>query len=144
MGLTHHWRRPTELPSEPFHAAITDCRKVLVATELDLAGFDGTGNPVLNDHQIIFNGKQPDACEPFEFALIEFDRHGGREARSFCKTEHLPYDLFVKAVLIILHHHFAPLLLISSDDPEHQWTGAKQLVNSQCGYGESFSLSADT
>jgi hypothetical protein len=60
MGYTHYWRRPLELEKEKFAAAIADCRKVLAYLSecmLNLAGWDGTGSPVITDDEISFNGR---------------------------------------------------------------------------------------
>jgi len=40
MGLSHHWRRPTELPADLFRAAAADVRKLLSSSQVELAGFD--------------------------------------------------------------------------------------------------------
>lgn len=60
MGYTHYWRRPLKLEKEKFAVAVADCRKVLAYLSergLDLAGWDGTGSPVITDEEISFNGR---------------------------------------------------------------------------------------
>lgn len=141
MGLTHHWRRPTELPADSFRAAVADVRRLLAATTVELGGFDGTGSPILRDDRIVFNGREPLACEPFEIATVEFDRQGRNEAWAFCKTEHLPYDLYVKAALIVFQHHRHPHFVVTSDQADKDWSAARELVQSILGFGQSFSLS---
>lgn len=138
MGLTHHWHRPTELPTEAFRAAVDDCRRLFEAAGVDLAGFDGTGTPLLTAERIVFNGAAPAACEPFEVAAVEFDRRGRQEFFGHCKTEHLPYDLCVRAALIVLHHHLQDAFRVSSDDGE--WKAAQEWVSSTLGYGSDFIL----
>jgi len=140
MGLTHHWRRPTELPGEAFRAAAGDVRQLLAGDETELAGFDGTGDPILSGERIVFNGTRPRACEPFEMAVVEFDRRGRPEVSGFCKTGHLPYDLYVRAVLIVLAHHLPEDLEVTSDEAGEQWQPARDLVRERLGYGGDFSL----
>lgn len=143
MGLTHHWKRPTELPIAAFRKAAADCRLLLDAASIDLAGFDGTGPPLLSEERIIFNGTAPAACEPFEVAAVEFDRRGRPEFFGHCKTEHLPYDLYVKASLIVLAHYLCDDFQVMSDAPEDEWAQARDLVEASLGYGSSFILSKD-
>lgn len=142
MGLTHHWRRPTELPHAQFRDAVADCRRLFDSAAAQLGGFDGLGDPVLRDDRIIFNGKHPVSCEPLEIAAVEFDRRGRDEFYCHCKTEHLPYDLFVKAALIVFAHHLGPSFKVSSDSPA-SWDDACDLVQRTLGYGNDFQLSPD-
>jgi hypothetical protein len=46
MSYTNYWRRPSELPDEPFAAAVTDAKAVLKTVEVRLAGFEGTDQPM--------------------------------------------------------------------------------------------------
>lgn len=143
MSVTHYWRRPTELPAAAFAKAASDCRQVLQAADVDVAGFDGQGEPLLTAERIVFNGRSPRACEPFEIAAVEFDRHGRPEVRSYCKTQLLPYDVTVKAVLVVLAHHLAGSLAVTSDQPAEEWAGAMRLVEGELGYGQAFELRRD-
>lgn len=143
MGLSHHWRRPTELTAGTFRAAAHDVCKLLASSPVELAGFDGTGSPIIGDDRIVINGRTPLACEPFEIALVEFDRRGNSEVRSFCKTEGLPYDLIVKAALIVFQHHLKPHFVVTSDQMNDDWASARDLVQSTLGFGESFCLSQE-
>ena len=143
MGLTHYWRRPARLPPDMFRAAVADVRRLLSTAPVHVAGIDGTGAPVLCDDQIAFNGRAPLACESFVIAAIECDRHGSGEVTSYCKTEYLPYDFFVKAVLIVLAHHHHPHFVVSSDEGHGGWAKARAFVREMLGYCESFTLSPD-
>jgi len=140
MGLTHHWQRPTDLPTAVFRAAVEDCRSLLNSGLVEVAGFDGTGAPILNDERIVFNGQAPVACEPFEIAVVEFDRRGRPECIGHCKTEHLPYDLYVKAALIVFAHHLTDSFRVSSDADDRDWDDARSFVQDQLGYGQAFHL----
>ena len=143
MGLTHYWKRPSELPADAFRAAVDDCRRLFQAAGAQLGGFEGIGDPLLNDERIVFNGLAPRACEPFEVAIVEFDRHGRPEVRSYCKTEFQPYDHFVKAALIVLHHHLGPAFQVSSDAKPEDWEEAQELTKSVLGVGDAFTLTRE-
>src|ERR1035437_3892611 len=115
MGWTHNWQRGTELPKGAFAAAVHDCEKVLPHTGVRLAGFEGKGQPVLQDDVIMFNGAGGSGCGPFEVHQTEFDRRGRKVFWSFCKTEHQPYDLCVQVALIILKRHLGESITVGSD-----------------------------
>jgi hypothetical protein len=138
MGYTNHWQRPTELDATAFGKAVADLRRVLPDLGVTLAGFDGHGTPTLDDDHIVFNGKVPHLCEPFEIARVEFDPRGRDRFFSFCKTEHQPYDLVVKAALIILFRHLGESLAVGSDGSDADWEVAKTIVQKSLGYGGTF------
>ena len=140
MGLTHSWLRPTELPAEAFAAAVKDTQQAIRALAIPLAGFEGRGQPVFLDDAVVFNGVAGAACEPFEIHQVEFDRRGRDEKFSFCKTQGLPYDLAVKAALIVLKHHFGETIRIMSDESDDAWDQARQLVSQATGFGSDFRL----
>ena len=141
MGLTHYWRRPPRLPTAMFCAAVEDVRRILSTVAIKLAGRDGTGEPILLDSRISFNGRTPLACEAFEIASSEWDRLGNPEVTSFCKTGGLPYDLCVKAALIILNHHLHQHLSVASDQAIDGWHSARDIVQVTLGYVPTFALS---
>ena len=144
MGWTHNWRRGTELPPATFAAAIRDCRKTLPCTGVSLAGFDGIGQPVLQEEVIVFNGEGRAGCEPFEIHQTGCDRHGRAVFWSFCKTEHQPYDLCVQTALIILNHHLGEAIAVRSDGTDADWAEARRLCQEQLGYGETFRLETES
>lgn len=143
MGWTHNWQRPTELPQEPFAAAARDCRKLVGAMTVALAGLDGSGDPVFTDESIEFNGEKPASCEPFSIRRVERDRRGRDCVWSFCKTQRLPYDLVVQSVLIILQHHLGDVISVGSDGGDDDWTNAKAVVSEHLGYGADFTLTVE-
>ena len=140
MGWTHNWRRGTELPLAIFATAVRDCQKAFACTGVSLAGFDGTGEPVLKEEVIVFNGKDRADCEPFEIHQTECDRPGRAVFWSFCKTEHQPYDLCVQVALVILKHNLGEAITVGSDGKDDDWAGARQLCQDKLGYGENFQL----
>jgi hypothetical protein len=143
MGWTHNWQHDTELPTEAFARAAEDCSRLLGQMTISLSGPDGTGQPVFRPDAIAFNGTKPLNCEPFEIHQVEFDRHGRRVVRSFCKTEHLPYDLCVQLALIVLKHQLANTLTVQSDGTDDDWAKARAQCQELLGYGEGFRLSRD-
>ena len=144
MGWTHNWRRGTELPPSAFAAAVIDCRKTLPCTGIPLAGFDGNAQPMLQEDVIVFNGQGRAGCEPFEIHRTECDRHGRAVFWSFCKTEHLPYDLCVQMALVILKHHLAEMITVGSDGKDDDWAEARRHCQKQLGYGDTFRLHAES
>jgi hypothetical protein len=140
MGLTHSWRRPTELSAEAFRAAVADIRKVLKASNVPLAGFHGVGESVMRDDAVVFNGVGRAAVEPFEIHCVEFDRLGRPAKFSFCKTAGLPYDLAVRATLIVLKHHLGDQISVTSDADDASWAPACQLVQNALSFGADFKL----
>ena len=142
MGWSHHWSRPVELDPGAFSAAAQDVRAVIDRSGIDLAGFEGEGEPLIDDERIVFNGRRPGGCEPFEVARVEFDRRGREVVRSFCKTERQPYDLCVQAALIVFKHHVGDALQVTSDGDDASWDGARRRVREALGYGDDFAFSA--
>lgn len=140
MGLTHFWYRRTELPAELFDAASRDIRHVLQHSGVAIAGFEGTGEPILTSDTVVFNGQAGAACEPFEIHQTEFDRRGRDEVFGFCKTNGLPYDLAVKVSLVVLKHHFGKRFRVMSNDRDAAWSGARELVRAFLKYGDEFQL----
>jgi hypothetical protein len=141
MGWTHSWKRPTELPPGPFAAAVSDCVKVLNASNVELAGMEGNGKPVFLPDTIVFNGVRPEHCEPFEIHRIEFDRRGRELFWSSCKTNRARYDICVMASLIVFRHHFEDRFQVASDGPSNAWKVARELCVVALGYGQGFQLS---
>jgi len=140
MGWTHHWERSVELPPKQFKQAVEDLRALLPELPVELAGFDGGGEPMLADDHIVFNGRLGEHCEPFEIARVEFDRRGRGYVSSFCKTEQMPYDIAVQAVLIVLKHHLGDEIRVASDGTGPAWSDARRRVQASLGYGEDVEI----
>lgn len=144
MGMTHYWKRPTELPIEPFLAAVGDWHRVREAAGIALGGLDGAGAALSDSDHIVFNGVAPNCCEPFEIARVEFDRRGRSTVTSYCKTNGLAYDVIVRTTLIIFQHHMPEYISVTSDSDDDEWLDARRLVGSILGYGGSFRLQGKT
>ncbi len=141
MGLTHYWKRPPVLPTAAFKSAVRDCRKVLTASGVALAGETGKGQPIINDLMLVFNGTEPRSGEPFRIEIFAAPRRSGSDVLSYCKTSYQPYDLCVKAVLVVFSHHFSDIFKVFSDGKDEVWQDARQLCQSCLGYGSDFKLS---
>jgi hypothetical protein len=97
-------------------------RKITEASKEILGGPEGTGQPVLTNVEIVFNGLGDAAHEPFVFP--------GQVGFNFCKTALKPYDAAVCACLMVARDHFpAAVLEIASDGDwsGDEWQGGKEL-----------------
>ena len=134
----------------------------LTRNGVNLAGADGTGEPVISLRLIEFNGAGDSGCEPFRLEREIGDPHmgpagrmsnfrdpGGRETNPravegkihlYTKTEHYPYDLAVTACLIIAKRRLGKGIVVCSDGSEEKWDPAKRLCKNHFGYGGSFRL----
>jgi hypothetical protein len=96
MGWTHYWQREITLPTDKFKEALHDFQTVLEELDIKLAGAEGSGEPVLSESEIVFNGIADLNCEPFVIKSFEPSRRSPDRTFSYCKTEKLPYDLCVQ------------------------------------------------
>lgn len=143
MSLTHYWRRPVELDETRFAEALNDFNRFISQSGIHLAGFEGRGDLTADHDHIVFNGAAPHCCEPFEIARVEFDRRGRDIVFSYCKTQGLPYDMAVRAALIIFNHYFPSKLSVSSDCSDQDWDKARQAVHDALGYGAAFKFTVE-
>ena len=132
MGYTNYWRiRKIEAYKQALPLVASDLKELLPQLP-PLAGWDGRGEPTLKGWRIAFNGVEPEECEPF---LLE---EWPRGAPGFCKTREKPYDLAVKAALVLLKWHseaIAPYAVeVRSDGGLTDWDKACELVVEELGY----------
>jgi hypothetical protein len=82
-------------------------------------GGDGTGRPIIDNDQIIFNG---DGSKGEDHETMVLDRNGN--GFQFCKTARKPYDRFVKAVLVVANYYAPGALEVTcdGDDEPDCWT----------------------
>ena len=131
---------------------------------VNLAGSNGTGEPVISPRLIEFNGAGGSGCEPFRLARAASDpykRPVGRVPRFlnpgtrkretnpravagkfhlYTKTEHRPYDLAVMACLIVAKRRLGKGIVVCSDGSEEKWEPARRLCEDHFGYGGGFRL----
>ncbi len=93
---------------------------------------------------VLFNGAGGLSCEDFVFPRIQVPRRQRPNGRAFsyCKTEHMPYDICVQIALIVLKHHLGSMITISSDADAEDWQKARDTCQSSLGYGSDFELEA--
>jgi len=140
MGLSHYWKRETELPPDAFARAVVDSLKVVDVLAIPLAGINGAGEPIFSPDMIAFNGGSGKGCEPFEIHQTEFDRRGRSQFTQSVKTNFAPYDLCVRVVLICLKNQLGPAIRVMSDSSENEWQNAKELCQRALGYALDFHL----
>ena len=94
MGYTHYWtsRGFTGKEWSQLTSATSAIIDRAIQSGIEVTGPESEGPARANDLQITFNGAKGAACE-----LFILRRTAGR---GFCKTQHLPYDAVVVAVLI--------------------------------------------
>ena len=94
MGYTHYWTSRGFTDKE--WSQLTSATKEIIArvqqSGIEIAGPQGEGAPIIDD-RIVFNGAGTAGCEPFVL--------GRTFSRGFCKTQQLPYDAAVVAVLVV-------------------------------------------
>lgn len=143
MVYTHCWYRVREIPQPVFQVIVSDFTKVLPALRARIAGWNGTGDPVLNADQVSFNGADDERNETFLFPrLDERPQPVIRYGLQFecCKTGAKPYDLAVAAFLVIAKHHLGTNLKVASDGGPSDWEPAMHHCSTVLGYGHNFRL----
>jgi len=56
MGYAHYFCRKTILDSQQFQLFARDCATLASRSDIPIAGWDGTGEPVFTDTEVAFNG----------------------------------------------------------------------------------------
>lgn len=98
---------------------------------VDVAGPDGTGQPVITGDEIELNGRGEDGFETFALSR----EPGGWE---FCKTGLRPYDDVVGAVLLYASRRAPDAIAVDSDGDMDgaDWSPARALLD-RAGLGET-------
>ena len=132
----HFWKRRGPFSPDKFAAAVRDFVRVYEDSFQDiLAGWEGSGNPVLLDKQISFNGVDPQTGDTFSITVK------GEAGQFSCKTQGFPYDEAVRCCLIILRHHLPEEIEIGSTDRgKMKWRKAQNLVNEVLELEDEFVL----
>ncbi len=148
MGYTHYWHRELEVEETMFRDIVKDFRKLLPYLEgSQLGGWDGTGDPVITESGVSFNGRGEQAHETFAFPKLyvpepwEVPKNTGRWF-AFCKTAGKRYDIAVCAFLIIAKQHLNSSLDVRSDgEIDEEWLDIRLLCDHVLGYGKNFVFS---
>lgn len=155
MGYTHYWKRYRSHDENKWQQFTEDTKQLIhliikvpffLENKILLSGGGGATQPVVNNNEVILNGKYPDACEDFVIRKNSHLPHqsikkffvGDAVDFSFCKTRWLPYDAVVVAVLCLYKHHFGDAVEISSDGDENDWSVGVNLVNKIFSYDLSY------
>ena len=125
MGYTHYWHQLRDFTTSEWKTIRAETEKIITLAKekhIELAGWDGTGRPEVNNSQIRLNGQQPndyeDICIPRKLIIPSWDKRRGYSS-SFCKTEHRPYDAVVVSILTILMRVAPNAVRTSSDGGEN-------------------------
>jgi hypothetical protein len=118
MGYTHYWRIPTTPGPEAFKALVADA--TTLANAFGREALSEEDGPEFSEQCIRFNGAEPNDYETFlmRSTAVDFE---------FCKTQFMPYDRLVCAVLIAAKHHLGDGIRISSDGDWSEWSGGQEL-----------------
>lgn len=124
---------------EAFKKIKSDLENVLPKLQKDkefkICGPDGTGDPVINDSLISFNGEAEtrNDFETFSFKIFrtspywKINEMENSTVKDFCKTSRNPYDIAVCVSLMVIKHHLGSDFNIKSDgDLEDGWDEAIQ------------------
>lgn len=139
MGYTHYWYRVREIELDVYFKILTDFKRllpVLIEEGVRLAGSGGTGDPVINDDNLLFNGVGAERYENFVFPRVlriwdEPDKND--QYFQFCKTSAYPYDQAVIAFLIIAKHYLQQDITVQSDVGVEKLEDAKKLCQTYLG-----------
>jgi len=140
MGYCHYWRLfegGIEAWKEREPQVIGDFMALLPHLP-PLAGSDGTGRPELGE-VVAFNGRAPkEDYESFVFPYVDEKAARARIASEgyvfgsvktgFTRSEARPYDLAVRAFLILARLHMGRVLEVSTDGWLEDWVLAARLV----------------
>jgi hypothetical protein len=118
----YSFKIPTLAPDD-FAALAQKCNDMLRFLEIPIAGWDGSGEPVFNNHEIVFNGKG-EACGD-SFYLSSTGSNG------IIQTYGHDYDLAVRCCLTIFKEALREQMKIISTIPEDalEWIEADGLVS---------------
>ena len=131
MGTTHYWQLHAAIAPEQW-AQVAAVSRRLIQSRAELLSHDGESSqhPVVDSERIEFNGRGVQARETFELRRVPAEP--GEWV--FCKTDGLPYDEVVTAVLIVLKLYVGESVLLRSDtDWRNGWAPGRRRVEEQLG-----------
>ncbi len=148
MGYTLYWYRDKSIDQAKFNNILQDFEKIrqeLDRNQILLAGPNGDGPPMINDHGISFNGpcEAQGCCEAFTFLpelIFTYREPRKRNGKYFqyVKTDGLPYGLVAATCLIIATRYLKNQITISSDKPLSTWDKPREWSQRILGYGSDF------
>ena len=125
MGYTHYWN-PANLEIDEQLAA--EAKAIVDASDVEIAGWDGEGEPEIGVGLVSLNGKGDERCETFS---LQRDTEWNFEC---CKTCRQPYDAVVGAILLAADER-NPGMDVTSDGfwDEAEWIAARELFAKALG-----------
>lgn len=129
MGYTHYIHRPATLDALRWSFLLDDVRTIIAALPDTLTLEDIQLTP----DRIRFNGPASATCETFHLIRVRAPRYAEDKPQpkrlgndtiapalffDFCKTNQLPYDLAVCAVLLRFARHYPDALVATDGEPE--------------------------
>jgi hypothetical protein len=142
MGYTNYWtchkakHGNAKKAEETYQLAIRQCQRVVKSYNKQLKALDPKHPARLSGYTahcdvseyggLNVNGVADLACESFTMR----EHWNENTDFDFCKTNERPYDVVVKACLLIMKHYMGDLIEISADDGGDQsdWMNAYELV----------------
>lgn len=121
MGYTHYWTQYSDFSDNEWEDIKSQTKEILAEFGDTVAGWDGSGDPRINDTCVSFNGRDNNSCETFKITkrIKDLQRPWEKEPPtkvfSFCKTRGLPYDEVVVRVLAVFKNIGKDKLELASD-----------------------------
>jgi len=143
MGYTHYFSHKATT-DDKWAAILKDCKILAenMPAEITIAGGDGTGEPVFNDDEIVFNGAEDESHETFAISKSGAGYREWEDTTSlpfaFCKTVRKPYDVLVCACLLVYKCHSPETMELSSDGNAESWEEAENFIFEVLGYEKVF------
>ena len=112
MGYTHYFKfkNSAKIDAERWNKALELGEACAKESGVEIAGWDGTGEPLFTGCEISFNGKGYEMSH--ETFYLERE---GRHTHGFCKTARKPYDIVVCCFLLAFKKVFGKDFSYSSD-----------------------------
>lgn len=126
MGYTHYWRRSDDFADETWLRIRSIAIDLMTTCEPEIAGWNGTELPLIDDEVISFNGLDDQASENFELSC---GASYSAQTLHTCKTERKPYDVVVTALLIAAQNLQPMAILVTSDGEAEDWFAGLELLN---------------
>jgi hypothetical protein len=127
MGYTQYFSQQAEIAEGTWELIATDARRIIGAARgqgIEIRGWDGTGDPVVDENEIRLNGDASAGLDHETFALLRKGSGFG-----FCKTARQPYDVVVTSILVRAQQHAGEeTIRLSSDGGETDWFDALLLL----------------
>jgi len=118
MGYTVYWTQNRAFTTQEWRDIRVACIQMFNRLK-QVKGSNGTGRPIIDNSDILFNGDASKGEDHETFQLMK-----GGSGFNFCKTDRKPYDRYVKAVLVVANYYAPGALEVTcdGDDELDCWT----------------------